>query len=492
MSPMLLTGEDVNLTLRDLTVPLFRRRRVGTLTFLCVFAVAASIGLLRRQTYESHMSILISRAGLRPAEATEAKSQTDNPTPPLTDQEVHLEAESLKRHELLERVVLTDGLQNGQHNRLLTFLLPRPTETVRVARAVRLLDRQIQVHTQSSTHLIEVTYRSTDPARAYGVLNTLGSLYLAQHALRPTPVSDSTSNPQSPGYEAAIEDAESGLREFQRTQGPSDPGHGFARQLTAAASQSRTIEHAIAADEQKIRTDQEQMTVNPPQPAPQQNTEATNLLLQNLGARLQAAETKRAQFLQKYASNYALVQDADKEVSEVKAAIVAAQKSPDGKQAPARLPTLAFMRERLAQDQADLATQRASLNAVRHVLEDMKAQMIKPGGNSLGDADLEREVKADEQSYLRYLSRREQERVLDRSSTVSPSLATPPTVPIAPVHGRGVIFLIALGLATAVSFPTALILDYFDDCVDPCFHTANQVIETLGIAVVLAVPKMTA
>ncbi len=240
MSPMLLTGEDVNLTLRDLTVPLFRRRRAWTLTFLCVFAVAALIGLLRRQTYESHMSILISRAGLRPAEATEAKSQTDNPTPPLTDQEVHLEAESLKRHELLERVVLTNGLQNGQHNRLLAFLLPRQTETVRVARAVRLLDRQIQVHTQSSTHLIEVTYRSTDPARAYGVLNSLGSLYLAQHALRPTPVSDSTSNPQSQGYEAAIEDAESGLREFQRTQGPSDPGRGFARQLTAAASQSRT------------------------------------------------------------------------------------------------------------------------------------------------------------------------------------------------------------------------------------------------------------
>jgi hypothetical protein len=51
-----------------------------------------------------------------------------------------------------------------------------------------------------------------------------------------------------------------------------------------------------------------------------------------------------------------------------------------------------------------------------------------------------------------------------------------------------VIFLVALGLATAVSFPTALILD----CVDPFFHNPTQVIETLGIAVVLAVPKMTA
>jgi uncharacterized protein involved in exopolysaccharide biosynthesis len=118
----------------------------------------------------------------------------------------------------------------------------------------------------------------------------------------------------------------------------------------------------------------------------------------------------------------------------------------------------------------------------------MKAQMIKPRDNSFNDADLEREVKTDEQSYLQYLSRREQERVLDRTPTVSAALATPPTAPTSPVHGRGVILLIALGLATAVSFPTALILDSFD----PCFHTPTQVIETLGIAVVLAVPKMTA
>jgi uncharacterized protein involved in exopolysaccharide biosynthesis len=486
MSPTLLTGEDVSLTLRDLTVPLVRRKRVWMLTFLCVFAVAALIGLLRRQTYESHMSILISREGLRPAEATEAKAQTGAPTPSLTDQEVTSEAESLKRQEFLERVVLTNGLQNGQDSQFFSFLLPRQTETVRVAHAVRELGRQIQIHTRSSAQLIEVAYRSKDPARAYGVLNSLGNLYLAQHALRPA-----TSNPQSQGYETAVEDAESGLREFQRTQGRSDTGRDFARQQAAAAGQSHIIEHAIADDEQKIRADQEQMRVNPQQPAPHQDNDSTNLLLQSLGARLQAAETKRAQFLQKYAPNYALVQDANKEVSEAKAAIAAAQKSSQGKQTPARQPTLAFMRGRLVQDQADLATQRSSLNAIRHVLEEMKAQVIKRGGNSLDDADLEREVKADEQSYLRYLSRREQERTAgarDRPPTLSAALATPPSVPRSPVHGRGVIFLVALGLATAVSFPAALILD----CVDPCFHNPTQVIETLGIAVVLAVPKMTA
>jgi uncharacterized protein involved in exopolysaccharide biosynthesis len=491
MSPTLLTGEGVNLTLRDLTVPLVRRKRVWMLTFLGVFAVAALIGLLRRQTYESHMSILISREERPPAEATEATAQTNAPIPPLMDQEVTSEAESLKSHEFLERVVLSNGLQNGQDSRFLSFLLPRQTETVRVAHAVLQLDRQIRIHTRSSAHLIDVTYRSTDPAQAYGVLNSLGNLYLAQHALRPAPASHSTSAPQSQGYDAAMEDAESGLREFQRTQGRSDTAGGFARQLAAAAGRSRSIEHAIAADEQKIRTDQEQMKLNPKQPAPQQDNDSTNLMLQNLGARLQAAETKRAQFLQKYAPTYALVQDANKEVSEAKAAIAAAKASSEGKQTSARLPDLAFMRERLVHDQADLATQRASLSAVRQVLEELKAQMLKSGSKSLDDADLEREVKADEQSYLQYLSRREQERTageLDRSPAVSAAYATPPTVPASPVRGRGVVFLVALGLAAAVSFPAALIID----CFDPCFHTPTQVIETLGIDVVLAVPKMTA
>ena len=474
MSPTLLTGEDVNLTLRDLTQPLVRRKRLWMVTFLSVFAVATLIGLLRQQTYESHMSILIGE-GLHP----------------LTDQEVTSEAESLKSNQFLERVVLSNGLQNDQDSGILSFLLPRQTETARVAHAVRQLDRQIRIHTRSSAHLIEVSYRSTDPTRAHGVLNSLGSLYLAQHVLRPAPVSSSTSAPQSRVYEAAMEDAESGLREFQSTQSRSHSNGDLAGQLAAAEGQSGAIERAIAGDEHKIRSDQERMKVNPQQPAPQQDNDATNLLLQNLGARLQAAETRRAQFLQKYAPNYALVQDANKEVSEAKAAIAAAQTSSQGKPSPTRVADLTFMREKLAQDQADLATQRARLTAIRQVLKERKAQTHKSGGDHLGDADLEREVKADEESYLRYLSTREQQRtagVLDRPRTVSAASVTPPTLPASPVRGRGVIFPVALGIATAVSVPAVFILD----CVDPCFHNPTQVIETLGIAVVLAVPKMTA
>ena len=116
---------------------------------------------------------------------------------------------------------------------------------------------------------------------------------------------------------------------------------------------------------------------------------------------------------------------------------------------------------------------------------------MKPGGSSLDDADLKREVKADEQSYLRYLSRREQARVLDQTPTVSPRwLRRPPY--LSPVHGRGVDLPHRAGIGHGGQLSNRVDPRLLHDCVDPCFHTPDQVIETLGIAVVLAVPKMTA
>lgn len=397
MSPKLLTREDdISFSLRDLLVPLFRHKRVLILTFLCVFAVAASIGLLRLHKHESFFT----------------------------------------RHELLQPAVLANGFQNRHGGGFLSFLHPQQTE-------------------------------------------------------ERTPGSYRDLHQEAQAYQASLQDVEAGLRQFRQTQGIFDTSTGFARQLTAAVGQSRTMERAIAADERRIQSDKEQMGATPQRSAPGQDTPAANLLLQNLGTRLRAAETKRAEFLLKYAPNYPLVRDADQEVAEAKAAIAAAQKSPKVSQTTDREPGLEVLRERLAQDQADVASQRASLAAIRRGIENMKAQMVKPGSQSLDEAELEREAKADEQNYLLYLSKREQERTagaFDRTRTVNVAIATPPKMPVPPAHGRGVILLIALAVAALVSLPTAFILD----CFDPCFHTPAQVIEILGIAVVLAVPKRTA
>jgi uncharacterized protein involved in exopolysaccharide biosynthesis len=486
MNPTSLTREnDVRLSLRDLVAPLFRCKRVLVLTCLCVFVAAALAGL-RLQKYESHLFIVIGREEPTPGDAIESMRQTGS----VTNQEVDAEARMLKNRDLLQQVVLANGLDNRQGSGFSSFPDPQQAKTDRIARAVETLTRQLRVQTRSKSNRVEVTYSSLDPGLTYGVLNSLRNFYLEKHA------TDSTSDsyPVAPrevlGYKAALDDAEAGLSQFRQTQALSDANTGSAMQLTAAASQSRAIEQAIAADERRIQSDQEKIKVTQQKSVPRTNTEADDPLLRNLGNRLQAAETKRAQFLLKYAQNYPLVRDADQEVAEAKAAIAAAQQGLNSSQATDRDRGLALLREKLAHDQADVANHRTSLAAIERGGGNTEAQIVKPSGRVFDEADVEREAKAGEQNYLSYLSKRERERTGSapgRERTVTVAIVAPPTLPASPAHRRGVIVLVALALATFVSLPAAIVVD----CLDSGFHSADEVVESLGITVVLAVPGRT-
>jgi uncharacterized protein involved in exopolysaccharide biosynthesis len=487
MNPISLTREnDVRLSLLDLVAPLFRCKGVLVLTFLCVFVVAALAGL-RLQKYESHLSIVIGHKEPTLGVDTESVRRTDV----ATHQEVDAEGRMLMSRDLLQQVVLANGLENEQDSSFLSFPHPQQPKTDRVARAVETLTRQLRVQTRSKSNRVEVTYNSLDPGLAYGVLNSLRKFYLEKHATDSTSDSYLVAPREVLGYKAALDDAEAGLSQFRQTQALSDANSGSAMQLTAVASQSRAIEQAIAADQRRIQSDQEKIKVTQQKSEPRPNTEADDTQLQNLGSRLQAAETKRAHFLLKYAPNYPLVRDADHEVAEAKAAIAAAQQGLNSSQATDRDRGLALLRQKLAHDQADVASHRASLAAIERSGGNPEAQIVKPNGRVFDEAEVEREAKADEQNYLLYLSKRERDRTAsapDHRQTVTVTIVEPPTRPASPAHRRGMIVLIALALATFVSLPAAIVVD----CLDRGFHSADEVVESLGITVVLAVPRRTA
>jgi uncharacterized protein involved in exopolysaccharide biosynthesis len=215
--------DSMTFSLRDLTAPLFRRKRFLSVTFLFLLAAVTLLGTQRLHKYESHMAILVSRERMDPLVTTEATSQIGAMTPALTDQEVNSEAELLKSRDLLEKVVLANGIQNAHGSSFLNFFRPR-AKTDRVARAVRILAKDIQVEAPPKTNLIEVTYSSSDPVLAYGVLNSLSDLYLEKHAAvhRP-PGSYQFFARQAQSYKAALQDSEQRLRAYGQTHGVADP-----------------------------------------------------------------------------------------------------------------------------------------------------------------------------------------------------------------------------------------------------------------------------
>jgi uncharacterized protein involved in exopolysaccharide biosynthesis len=247
----------------------------------------------------------------------------------------------------------------------------------------------------------------------------------------------------------------------------------------------------IAADEQRIRSDRQQMKITPQRSATKEDTNSANLLLQNLGTSLLAAETKRTQLLLKYDPNYPLVKEADQEVAEAKAAIVEAKKTPYVNQETDRDPTFELLREDLTRTESDLAAQRANLIATKGTIQQLQTQMADLDQKMVTQQDLLRDVKANEDNYLLYLSKREQERTsdaLDKTRIANVAIAVPPAIPALPTHGFPIVLLLAFVSATMLSIAMAYVVEYFDSS----FHTPGQVVDFLGIPVVVAVSKRTA
>jgi uncharacterized protein involved in exopolysaccharide biosynthesis len=496
METRFLTRRDtLSFSLRDLAAPLFRRKRVLIATFLVAFLLVILAGILMPPQFTSHMSVLVNRERLDPLVTTEAMPQLLNVSSPLSEEEINSEAELLKSSDVLEKVVLANGLQDLHQNRFLEMLHPKRDEAGRVARAVRTLAKTLKVEATGKTNLIEVTYSSPDPRLSYAVLKALGDLYVEKHIqVHERPGSYEFFAQEAQRYHEALEDSENKLRRFGEQQGAAAPDlerTNMAVQVTSSIGQLHLVQEAIAGDEQRIRSDQQQMHVTPERSPTQQASSPADRLIDGLQATLLAAQTKRTQLALKYDASYPLVQEADQEIAQAKDAIAEAEKTRYVTQATDRDPTFELLREDLARAKADLAAQHASLAVVRSSIESMQSQMVDLDQKSLTQRGLLREAKANEDNYLLYLSKREQERTstaLDKTRIANVAIAIPPAIPVLP--GLSVLFVVqfALGLATVLAIVLAYAVDYFD----PSFHTPAEAIDILGIPLVVGMPKRTA
>jgi polysaccharide biosynthesis transport protein len=484
------------ITVEGIVTPLFRRRRAFLIAFVGLFLLAGSFMLLTGGSYESHVSILVSRERMDPLVSTESTNQLTGNTPPLTDEEVNSEAELLKSRDVLEEVVIATGLNHPQPGFSIGHLLhPHETDADRIARAVKALAGKIKVETPTKTDLLEVSYKSGNPQLAYSVLKNLTDFYLEKHAEvhRPRGSTDFFVR-QTLLYKNALESSEARLKELGEHNNIADPDEertNLALQLATDIGQLHATEQAIAADDQRIRTDQQQLKATPERVATKEETNASDILLQQLGATELAAETRRTQLLLKYDESYPLVKEADDELAEVRHAIAAAQQTHFVNEETDHDPTFEMLREDLAKTIVDLSAQHATLDATRESIATMQRQMVQLTDQSLQVADLQREAKANEANYLLYQSKQEQERAsdaLDQSRIENISIAVPPAIPALPVHGPLFNLAIAFGVALLLGLALAYGLDYLD----PSFHSPQQVRDTLGIPTVVVMHRRSA
>jgi uncharacterized protein involved in exopolysaccharide biosynthesis len=480
-----------SLTVRDVITPIFRRKRflVGSFAGLMLVAIVAT--LLMSGTYKCRMEILVDRDRTDPSVSAGVTGQSPAMPLPLTEEEINSEVELLLSPDLLRQVVVANGLQDDEKSWHARLTHGKQPEEWYVASAVKHLSQQLNIGVVKKTNMIEVGYKSKDPKIAFGVLDKLSGLYMEKHLTvhRPTGSYEFFAK-ETDKYKHALADSEARLAGFGKAEGvvaPDVQRGDLAQVAMNSVAAFHNAQQSVAADEQRIRQDEAKMKEIPARSSTQEVSNSANLLLQQLQQTLLTAQLQRSQLLLKFDPSYPLVQEADREIAQTQSAINDAQKTQFVNQTTDRDPTYELMREDVARTQADLAAQKATATALQHSMQSIQEQMMNLDEKAVKQADLIREVKADEGNYLLYLSKREQERTsdaLDQKRIGNVAIAVPPIMPMLPAYSALVIFLVGCFLAAFLSVCGVFVMEYLDSS----FRTPAEVVEVLRLPVLASVP----
>ena len=387
-----------NVSLRDLALPLFRRKTLLLTTFLVVFVGVGLTGVLLPPPFKSQMAILVDQKRLDPLVTTEATNQAPpNNASEVTLEEINSEAELLLSQDLLEKVVLSTGLD--KISSVSDWLLPARTPAAKVERAVKKLAKKIKIKNETNSNLITVSYMSADPRLSWSVMNSLGNLFVEKNATvhRP-PGSFQFFDDETERYRLALLQSEDKLRQFSRAQHAASPDleqTDLALQVAGSVGQVFAAQQAVASDKLRIQSDEDQMKTTPARLATQQAQSPADKLLEDLGSSLLTAETKRAQLALKYEPSFPSVKEADQEIEQTTAAIAAAEKTSYLSQTTDVDPTYELLREDLAKTRADLAAQRATESAARDSVQSIRSEMVNLDDKAITMKDLLRDAKGE-------------------------------------------------------------------------------------------------
>jgi uncharacterized protein involved in exopolysaccharide biosynthesis len=484
-------------SLRDAVAPIFRKRRLASLTFLGIFLGAVLTGLLVPRKYEAEMKILVNRDRVDAV----VTPDPDGPVPAapvatVSDEDMNSEVELLKSRDVLEKVALACGLDSQKETVWVrvgdAVRRTPPTPEARLERSVEKLEDGLVVEPLKKTTLIRVAYASRDPKLSAQVLQTLATFYQEKHAAvrRPAGTFDFFDQ-ETNRYQGELEAAEAQLEQFNSQENVVAPA--AEKQLTLEqlsqfqAELQREQANAYGA-ERRARALEAEASALPQRQTTQAVERDNGELLAQLKSTLLSLQLKRSELLGKYAPSYPSVKQVEAQITEAQNSIARAEGAPLQEVTTDRAPAQDWMATELAKAEADRAAFQAQAAATAGVVRQYKetAQELDQKGTT--QDDLVRQVKTAEDNYLLYLHKREEARIsdaLDSKRIVNVSIAEAAAVPALPTLQLGWLVIGGFFAAGFVSLGAA----YAADRLDPSFRTPQELGEYLDVQVLAAIPK---
>jgi uncharacterized protein involved in exopolysaccharide biosynthesis len=482
-------------TAREIVEVGVRRRRTLAVCFTIVFLGAVVAAAVMPKRYESELKILVHRERADPLLTAQQTAAMEQNMPGLTEEDINSEVAILRSEDLLEKVVVTCGLDKMKTGSLLdlgTFFPRREQDEQTIIRkAAMKLGNDIRIEPVKKSFIISVSYTAAEPQLAAHVLNTLGDLYLEKHAAvhRPSNATDFFDK-ESEQYRATLEQAESRLAEFNRESGlvtAQSEKDSAVPKLAEFELDMRQTQATIPAAQEHVRELETLLQKTPQRITTQLHTGDNPALLQQLRSSLVNLEQQKVDLGNKYAAGDRMVQEVNTQIEQVKAAIDAQEKHPLHEETTDQNPTYAFIKEELAKARADLASLQAKSKSASAVDQVYRQTLMDRDQKQLQQGALIRDVKAAEANYLLYMNKREEAHIsdaFDKSRILNVTIAQPATVPILPTNPASLILLLGWLLACLVS--TAVV--FVQERLKPAIHTPDQIESYLDVPVLARLP----
>lgn len=473
----------LSFTLRDIVAMGFRRRRLALACFFGIFLGAILYALLWPK-YSAETEILVRRERVDPI-------VTPQQTSPMvvnnlvTEEEMNSEVELIKSQDVLRKVVVNCGLDQGHGS----WPFGSGNAEERIAAAVQRVRSNLLVEALPKTNIIRASFISRDPKLAARVLNTLDSVYLEEHREVHRPVGQlAFFDQQTEKAKRELDATEARLKTFPAEGGIANPT--LARDITIqklndfSASLGQTRE-AVAETQKRIDALEQLAQSTTPRLTTQVRQSDDALVLQQMKTTLLNLELKRSDMISKYQADYPPVQELDREIAETRAAITG--EKPLSDVTTDQNPAYVWIESELAKAQADLRGYQAKATETQAIVRQTLDSARRLDVSSIDQQDLLRAAKAAEENYLLYLHKREAARItdaLDQTYILNVGIAEKPSVPVLPARSPWTFGLFGMVLALSLSAGMVFTLEYLDSS----FRTPAEVETFLHLPVLAALP----
>jgi uncharacterized protein involved in exopolysaccharide biosynthesis len=473
-------------TLRDIAAVFFRQKRLLAISF----AVMAGAGILYSAlfpSYKAEMKVLLRRSRIDPLVSPTPTTSPAFEHDEIAEEELNSEVELLHDQDLLRQVVLDCGL--GQKTWVSALTFQNPEE--RTEKAVRRLADKLDVLPVRKSHLISVSYSSSNPRRSAAVLRSLARAYLAKHSANVRPSGQQLFFEQQVNQSRILLDqAQGDLIAFTRKQGVVSAGLErdlVLQKLSDAVAGELGLESAIAEVGARLRRLDANLHDLPQRRVVEIKNADNPQLEEKLKSKLLELQLHRTALTTKFQPSYRPVQEVDEQIAQAKSAIEAEELKPLRDETTQDNPEFDWVHSESLKSEVEIRGLAQKREVAREQIAGYRATAENLEINAVAEHDIEQQVKAAEEKYLLYYNKREEARIgdaLDQNGVLNVAIAQQPRAPALPVWSflaaSCFSFIGACGLSTAVVF----VSDYFA----PTFRTPQEVFQFLGSPVLASLP----